>query len=163
MKIMIDTSYFLPLIKVGIENIPDKLLIDLLSKSSNNYYYSTLTLFELTAKGLKIVSKGNQISPQDIRVGIDTLKNDIRLTDISFTDNPLIIELASHLKGIHNDTIDCLIFATAISSCECIITMDEAFFDQLNKSSQLKKKVRKINNTFKFWFNDLKGEPINLE
>ena len=163
MKIIIDSSYFLPLIKVGIENIPDKLLIDLLSKSSNNYYYSTLTLFELTAKGLKIASKGNEISYQDIRVGIDTLKSDIRLTDISFTDNPFIIELASHLKGIHNDTIDCLIFATAISCCDCIITMDEIFFDQLNKSPQLKKKVKEINDTFKFWFNDLKEEPINLE
>jgi predicted nucleic acid-binding protein len=163
MKIMIDTSYFLPLIKVGIKDISDRLLIDLLSESSNTYFYSTLTLFELTAKGLKITSKGNEISSQDIRVGIDTLKSDIRLTDISFTDNPLIVELASLLKGIHNDTIDCLIFATAISSCDCIITMDEIFFDQLNKSPQLNKKVREINDTFKFWFNDLKGEPINLE
>ena len=163
MKILIDTSYFLPLIKVGIENIPDKLLIDLLSESLNIYFYSRLTLFELTAKGLKITYKGNEINPQDIRVGMDTLKNDIRLTEISFTDNPLIIELASLLKRIHNDTIDCLIFATAISSCDCIITMDEIFFDQLNKSPQLKKEVKKINNNFTFWFNDLKGEPKSIE
>lgn len=158
MKILIDTSYFLPLIKVGIETIPDKLLIELLSKSSNSYFYSSLTLFELTAKGLKLASKEGVITPQDIRIGIDSIKNDMRLTEISYNDNPLIIELASNLKKIHNDTIDCLIFATAISSCDCIATMDELFYEQLNKSPQLMKKVREINDHFKFWFNDLKGE-----
>ena len=158
MKILIDTSYFLPLIKIGIDTIPDKLLIELLNKSSNDYFYSSLTLFELTAKGLKLVSKENVITPQDIRIGIDSLKNDTRLIEISYTENPLIINLASSLKKIHNDTIDCLIFATAISSCDCIVTMDETFFKQLNNSPQLLKKVREINETFKFWFNDLKGE-----
>lgn len=73
MKILIDTSYFLPLIKIGIENIPDTLLIDLLSKSSYKYYYSNLTLFKLTAKGLKLSSKKNTITPQDIRIGIDAI------------------------------------------------------------------------------------------
>ena len=158
MKILIDTSYFLPLIKIGIETIPDKLLIDLLSKSSNDYFYSTLTIFELTAKGLKISSKKNEITTQDIRIGIDAIQMNARLTEISFTDNPLIIELASQLKSMHNDTIDCLIFATAICTCDCVITMDEGVFNQLNKSPTLLKKVREINDNFKFWFNDLTGD-----
>jgi len=95
MKILIDTSYFLPLIKIGIETIPDKFLIDLLSKSSNDYFYSTLTIFELTAKGIKLSSKEKAITPQDIRIGIDAIQNDARLIEKSFTDNPMIIELAS--------------------------------------------------------------------
>ena len=158
MKILIDTSYFLPLIKIGIETIPDKLLIDLLSKSSNDYFYSTLTIFELTAKGLKISSNTNEITTQDIRIGIDAIQKNARLTELSFTGNPLIIELASQLKFMHNDTIDCLIFATAICTCDCVITMDEGFFNQLNKSPTLLKKVREINDNFKFWFNDLTGD-----
>jgi len=36
--------------------------------------------------------------------------------------------------------------------------MDEAFFNQLNKSPTLLKKVREINDNFKFWFNDLSGD-----
>ena len=158
MRILIDTSYFLPLIKIGIEIIPDTLLIDLLSKSSNDYFYSTLTIFELTAKGLKLSSKGNTITPQDIRIGIDAIQNDSRLTEKSFTDNPLIIELASQLKSIQNDIIDCLIFATAICTCDCIITMDKFFFDQLNKSIKVLKMVREVNDNFKFWFDDLSGD-----
>lgn len=163
MKILIDTSYFLPLIKIGIETIPDKFLIDLFSKSSNEYFYSTLTIFELTAKGIKLSSKENAITPQDIRIGIDAIQNDARLIEKSFTDNPMIIELASHFKTMHDDTIDCLIFATAIFSCDCIITMDEFFFDQLNKSPILLKKVSEINDNFKFWFNDLTRELKHLK
>ncbi len=158
MRILVDTSYFLPLIKIGIETIPDTLLIDLLSKSNNDYFYSTLTIFELTAKGLKLSSKGNTITTQDIRIGIDAIQNDSRLTEKPFTDNPLIIELASQLKTFQNDTIDCLIFATAICTCDCIITMDKFFFDQLNKSIKVLKMVREINDNFKFWFDDLSGD-----
>ena len=158
MKILIDTSYFLPLIKIGIENIPQITLVNLLAKTSNKYFYSNLTLFELTAKGLKISSQENTITPQDIRIGIDAIQNDSRLVEKSFSDNPLIIELASQLKAIHKDTIDCLIFATAICTCDCIVTMDVSFFDQINKVPSLINEVRKINENFRFWFNDLSDD-----
>ncbi|MFO7797982.1 MAG: hypothetical protein ACQERB_13445 [Promethearchaeati archaeon] len=163
MKILIDTSYFLPLIKIGIKTIPNKLLIDILAKSNNTYFYSNLTLFELTAKGLKLSSKENKITPQDVRIGIDTIRNDARLTELSFTNNPFIIELASDLKKVHNDTIDCLIFATAICTCDCIITMDEFLFTQINTRPPLLKTVRELNSSFQFWFNDLSGELKSLK
>ncbi|MEE9377738.1 MAG: PIN domain-containing protein [Candidatus Lokiarchaeia archaeon] len=163
MKILIDTSYFLPLIKIGIENIPQTVLVNLLSKTSHEYFYSNLTLFELTAKGLKFSSQKNTITPQDIRIGIDAIRNDLRLTEKSFIDNPLIIELASQLKAIHNNTIDCLIFATAICVCDCIITMDGSLFDQINKTPSLINKIREINENFRFWFNDLSEDLKGLK
>ncbi len=163
MKILIDTSYFLPLIKIGIENIPQTLLVNLLSKTSNEFFYSNLTIFELTAKGLKLSSQKNTITPQDIRIGIDAIQNDLRLTEKCFTDNPIIIELASQLKAIHNDTIDCLIFATAICVCDCIITMDVSLFDQINKTPSLINKIREINQNFRFWFNDLSEDLKGLK
>lgn len=163
MKILIDTSYFLPLIKIGIENIPQTILINLLAKPSDKYFYSNLTLFELTAKGLKISSQKNTITPQDIRIGVDAIQNDSRLVEKSFIDNPLIIELASQLKAIHKDTIDCLIFATAICTCDCIVTMDVSFFDQINKTPSLINATRKINENFHFWFNDLSDDLKSLK
>lgn len=158
MKILIDTSYFLPLIKIGIENIPQTTLVNLLAKTPYKFFYSNLTLFELTAKGLKISSQKNTITPQDIRIGIDAIKNDSRIVEKSFIDNPLIIELASQLKAIHKDTIDCLIFATAICTCDCIVTMDVSLFDQINKVPSLINEVRNINENFRFWFNDLSDD-----
>jgi PIN domain nuclease of toxin-antitoxin system len=163
MKTLIDTSYFLPLIKIGVQNIPHKLLIDILANSSNTYFYSNLTIFELTAKGLKLASKENKITPSDIKIGIDTIQNDARLTELSFTINPLIIDLASHLKKIHDDTIDFLIFATAICNCDCIITMDKFFFTRLNSTPPILKKVKELNSNFQFWLNDLSGEVKTLQ
>jgi PIN domain nuclease of toxin-antitoxin system len=163
MKILIDTSYFLPLIKIGIENIPQTILINLLAKTSYECFYSNLTLFELTAKGLKFSSQKNTITPQDIRIGVDAIQNDLRLVEKSFIDNPLIIELASQLKAIHKDTIDCLIFATAFCTCDCIVTMDISFFDQINKTPSLINAIRKINENFRFWFNDLSDDLKSLK
>jgi len=163
MKILIDTSYFLPLIKIGIENIPQITLVNLLAKPSDKCFYSNLTLFELTAKGLKISSQKNTITPQDIRIGVDAIQNDLRLVEKSFIDNPLIIELASQLKAIHKDTIDCLIFATAICTCDCIVTLDVSFFNQINKVPSLINAVREINESFRFWFNDLLDDLKSLK
>ncbi|TXT53464.1 MAG: hypothetical protein BAJALOKI1v1_2420008 [Promethearchaeota archaeon] len=54
MKILIDSSYFLPLIKIAIKSFPENLLITLLSDSQHEYYYSNLSIFELTANGLQV-------------------------------------------------------------------------------------------------------------
>ena len=158
MKIFIDTSYFLPLIKIEVEKIPQDLLINLLSEASHEYFYSDLSIFEISAKGLKFSSQTEEITPQDIRIGIDTLQNDPRLTVVSYINNPLIIELASLLRGIHKDAIDCLIFATAICTCECIITMDVWLFEQIKANPQIIKEIQEINENFKFWFDDLSKE-----
>jgi len=163
MKIFIDTSYFLPLIKVEVENIPQGLLLKLLSETSHEYFYSNLSIFELTAKGLKFSSQSEELTPQDIRIGIDTLQNDARLTLISYVDNPLIIELASLLRSIHKDTIDCLIFATAICTSECIITMDVSFFEKINSNPKIIKEIQEINDDIKFWFNDLSKDFKTLD
>ncbi len=164
MKILIDTSYFLPLIKVAIKKIPKDLLIKLLSTHIHKYFYSNLSIFELTAKGLKLSSqKEKGITSQDVRVGIDAIQQDFRLIKISYIDNPLIIELASLLRSIHKDTIDCLIFASAICNCDCIITMDVSFFDEINENKPIVEKIQKINENFRFWFNDLSKDYKSLE
>ena len=163
MKILIDTSYFLPFIKIAIENFSPDLMITLLSDSSHKYYYSELSIFELTAKGLKFSSQGEKITPRDIQIGIDAIENDTRLTKVSYVNNPFIIELSSHLETIHNDTIDCLILATAICTSECIITMDVSFFEDLQNNAPIIEKIHEINSNFKFWFNDLSNDYISLE
>ncbi len=88
MKVLIDTSYFLPLINIGLENFSDSLLLDLLEEDLNTLYYSTISLFELTAKGMKISMKtDNAINPKDVVRGIDAIVNDNRLHVIDYTQN----------------------------------------------------------------------------
>lgn len=163
MKILIDTSYFLPLIKVEVEGIPQDLLINLLEKNSHEFYYSELSIFELTAKGLKLTTQDTNILVQDVRIGIDSIINDNRLIAISHTINPYIIEIAAELRNILKDTIDCLIIASAICESDCVITMDYNFYEKVIQNKIIKEKMLEINNNFKFWFNDLSEEPKSLK
>jgi len=162
MKIICDTSYLLPLIKVSIEGIPPNLLLELLVESKHKYYYSELSLFEITAKGLKIIDQEETISLQDVMNGLDAVQNDSRLEMLSWKKNPFIIELASKFRAIHQDTLDCLIFATAICYCDCIITLDHNFYDKINQNDSILSEIISLNNNFHFLFDDLSGDPILL-
>ena len=162
MKLLCDTSYFLPLIKISIEEIPDNLLLELLLESKHEYYYSELTLFEIAAKGLKFIIKEPKVTLQDVMSGLDALQNDSRLKVISWLDNPLIFELASKFKANHQDTIDCFIFASAICSCDGILTMDQTFYTMITKDKSIIKEIRSINENFLFWFGDLSKDPVSL-
>lgn len=163
MKILIDTSYFLPLIKISIEGISERILLEILIQSENKLFYSDLSLFELTAKAFKYINKGNQISTQDLMRGLDAIQNNTRLIHISWKENPVIIELAVKLRTIHKDTIDCLIFATAICNCDCIVTMDKDFYKQICLNNSIFEEIQSINKNFQFWFNELSESPKLLK
>lgn len=163
MKVLCDTSYLLPLIKLSIEELPDNLLWELLNESKHEYYYSELSVFEITAKGFKYLIKKAEITLQDVISGLDALHNDSQVRSISWSDNPLIIDLASKFRVFHKDTIDCILFSTAICTCDCIITMDHSFYDMLSKNDKLIKEIQDLNKQFYFWFDDLKNEPILLK
>jgi len=163
MKILIDTSYLLPLIKISIEGISERILLEVLLKSKNEIFYSDLSLFELTAKAFKYINTGDQISVQDLMIGLDAIENDTRLIHISWKDNPIIIELATNLRTIHRDTIDYLIFATAICNCDCIATMDRDFYNQICQNNMIIEQIQPINKNFQFWFNDLSKSPKLLK
>ena len=163
MKVLIDTSYFLPLIKISIEGISERILLEDLLQSKNKLYYSDLSLFELTAKAFKYINQGNQISTQDLMNGLDAIQNDTRLIHISWKENPMIIELATNLRTIHKDTIDCLIFATGICNCDCIIIMDKDFFNKICQNNSIFEEIQAINKNFQFWFDDLSKSPKLLK
>jgi len=163
MKILWDTTYFLPLIKISIEGIPDNLLLKLLIESKNEFFYSDLSIFEIIAKGLKIITRKTEVTLQDIMNGIDAIQNDSRLQTLTWSDNPLIIELVYNLKAIHNDTIDCIIYATAICKCDCIITMDHNFYNKIRGDDSIIKEIKSLNKNFQFWFGDLSEDPIPLK
>lgn len=162
MKILCDTSYFLPLIKISIEEIPDNLLLELLSESKHEYYYSELSVFEIAAKGLKFLINETEITLQDVMSGLDALQNDSRLKSLSWSDNPLIIELASKFRAIHQDTIDCFIFASAICNCDCILTMDLTFYEKIANDKFMLKEINALNDKFQFWFGDISKDPVSL-
>ncbi|TFF87567.1 MAG: hypothetical protein EU549_04490 [Promethearchaeota archaeon] len=55
-----------------------------------------------------------------------------------------------------------------ICNCDCIITLDVLLFEEINENNQLINEIHEINDSFKFWFNDLSDDlkslnPINIE
>lgn len=163
MKILLDTSYFLPLIKIAIEDISDTFLLDLMDQSQYELYYTDISIFELTAKGLKYATQTEQITIKDVINGIDTMQNNSRIQMLSWSDNPIVIELASKFKMINSDTIDCLIFATGICKCDSILTMDETFWKSISKDENISNDIRAINENFQLWVEDLSKAPRILK
>lgn len=163
MKILCDTTYFLPLIKISIDKIPTNLLLELLLDSKNEYFFSELSIFEIAAKGLKFIIKETKVTLQDLMNGLDAMQNDSRLHILSWSNNPLIIDLASRFRVIHQDTIDCLIYATAVCNCDCIITMDHTFYTKILEVDSIIKEIKSLNTKFQFWFDDLSKDPIMLK
>mgnify|MGYP000406751341 CR=1 FL=1 len=129
---ILDTTYFLPL--VGIK-IRENLLLDIdlgrINLRFEDVSLSLITIFELQAKATKL-----KIPPERIFRGVRTIINSFNI--IPFYEER-IIKIASELKEMLNDYIDCIILATAISSKEGLITEDE---DILGLKDQIKKKYK---------------------
>ena len=58
MKILVDTTYLLPILKINVEKIDKKIIKKLFKSEQHNIYLSRISLMELIAKGAKLVAKG---------------------------------------------------------------------------------------------------------
>ncbi|OLS19085.1 MAG: hypothetical protein HeimC2_42740 [Candidatus Heimdallarchaeota archaeon LC_2] len=124
MKIFLDTCYFLPIIGISNSNLDPNYLLKLLDhKDSHDLLYSTITLFELQAKGAKECEKGN-LDPQRILRGIQSLTQGGDFSEIHLSSSSLITQLSMELRKYHTDFIKCLILATAIVSADILVSED---------------------------------------
>jgi predicted nucleic acid-binding protein len=163
MKLLLDTSYFLPLVKVQVNELPANMLQDLLSNPSIELHYCDVTLFEMAAKAMKLIAAGESIDVQDVRIGVDALEHDERLQRDSWSDHPFGLELASTLRKIHSDFIDCLILATAACHAETFATMDDELYNKIAGEPAVIQQILEFNAHFQFWFGDLSKPPVRLE
>ena len=162
MKILLDTSYFLPLIKVSVEGIPKNILATLLGENRHQIFYSDVTMFELAAKGLKLAVTGTDITVSDIQAGLDTIQHDPLLNRLAWSDNPPVLEIAKCLREIRPDFIDCLILATAACTVDAFATLDRDLFTAVRKNPVFMEIIKKKNKDFSFWFGDLGRTPLRL-
>ncbi|MCX8154052.1 MAG: hypothetical protein N3E52_06435 [Candidatus Bathyarchaeota archaeon] len=68
MKLLLDTTYFLPVIGITVKNLPKDAPLQLIQKG-HKIFISKITIFELSAKGAKHAASGI-ISPERITRGI---------------------------------------------------------------------------------------------
>ncbi|MHA1463234.1 MAG: PIN domain-containing protein [Candidatus Heimdallarchaeota archaeon] len=131
-KLLLDTTYFLPLIGIEIEGINSNLVEEILNAGEYTISLSEISLFELAAKGAKIARK-MELTYQDVLRGIDTIKLEKEIRIESWTQNQTILEMSFNIRALHSDYADCIIAATAICSNDILATYDETLVEKIAK------------------------------
>jgi PIN domain nuclease of toxin-antitoxin system len=145
LKLLLDTTYFLPTIGVSIKEIQKDALLTLIAKK-HQISMSQITIFELSAKGAKYIKEG-QLSPERVTRGISAIIYNDAIETIPMHDTT-ILQTAFKLRKMLNDFIDCLILSSAMNNSEAIITEDKEI-QSLRKSSEFYGLVADSNPGFK--------------
>ncbi|MEM3549871.1 MAG: hypothetical protein QXN87_07020 [Candidatus Bathyarchaeia archaeon] len=122
MKLLLDTTYFLPAIGIAVKNLPTDAPIKLIHKE-HQISISNITIFELAAKGAKYVALGI-IPLEKVTRGIRALIHSEAINTIEIYEST-ILNIAFKLRNILNDFIDCLILSSALNQCDALVTEDE--------------------------------------
>jgi len=122
LKLLLDTTYFLPAIGISVKNLPKDAPIKLIRKG-HQIFISNITIFELSAKGAKYTAAG-KIPAERVIKGIKALAYDETVNIVKIHENTTLLT-AIKLRKILNDFIDCLILSSAINQCDALITEDK--------------------------------------
>jgi PIN domain nuclease of toxin-antitoxin system len=145
LKLLLDTTYFLPAIGVSIKDIQKNALLTLIAKE-HKIIMSQITIFELTAKGAKFIKEG-QLTPERVTRGIRAIVYNDDIEAIPMHNSSILLT-SFKLRNMLNDFIGCLILSSAINHCEAIITEDSEI-QSLKKNTQFCNLVADQNPDFK--------------
>ena len=145
MKLLLDTTYFLPAIGISIKELPNDAPIKLIAKG-HQISISDISLFELSAKGAKHITDGT-LTPERVTRGIKAIVYDDAIETIPIHGNNLLLT-SFKLRRIVNDFIDCLILSSAINQCDTLITEDSDI-QNLKKNKEFNELLTTTNTAFK--------------
>jgi len=145
LKLLLDTTYFLPTIGVSIKEIQKNALLMLIAEK-HQISMSQITIFELSAKGAKYIKEG-QLSPERVTRGISAIIYNDAIETIPMHDTT-ILHTSFKLRNMLNDFIDCLILSSAMNNDDAIITEDNEIHS-LRKSTEFHNLIADLNPGFK--------------
>jgi len=153
MKILLDTTYFLPVIGISVKNFPRNIVVKLINKKCT-VLISEITLFEILAKGAKYAAS-NFLRAEKVIKGIRSLLYDDKVHKIPIYDTYVLLT-ALELRKLLRDFIDCLILSTAINYANILLTEDEDIHELLSDKKFLEM-VQETNPEFKImYYSELK-------
>jgi len=121
LKLLLDTTYFLPAIGISIKNLPKDAPIKLVNQN-HKISISNISVFELSAIGAKYIVT-EALSAERVTKGIRAIVYDEAMERIPIHDSPILLT-AFKLRKILSDFVDCLILSSAINQCDALITED---------------------------------------
>jgi len=145
LRVLLDTTYFLPAIGISVKDLPKDAPLKLMQKG-HRISISDVSVFELAAKGAKHVALGT-LAAERVTKGIRALVYSDAVEVISMRETTLLLT-AFKLRGVLSDFIDCLLLSSAINLCDVLITEDEDIHD-LRKNKDFNDLVASINPKFK--------------
>lgn len=145
MKLLLDTTYFLPAIGISVQRLPKDAPIRLIKKGQQ-ISISDICIFELSAKGAKHTASGT-LTAERVAKGIRAIVYAETIEIIPVHESPVLLT-AFKLRSILNDFIDCLILSSAINQCDTLITEDKGILD-LKKNKEFNELLMTTNPKFK--------------
>ncbi len=129
---ILDTTYFLPIVGVGIKpNILKACLEGRAKFSIGDIKLSLISIFELQAKAAKLGIKAERV--------IKGIRAIFQIFNVVEFYRPSIVRISSELRKDLPDYIDCVIVATAATLGEDLLTEDGLIHDLKGK---IEKKYR---------------------
>jgi PIN domain nuclease of toxin-antitoxin system len=145
LKLLLDTTYFLPTIGVSIKEMQKDALLTLIAKK-HQIAMNQITIFELSAKGAKYIKEG-QLLPERVTRGISAIIFNDDIDTILMHDTSILLT-SFKLRKMLSDYIDCLILSSAINRCEAIITEDKEI-QSLKQDAKFHNIIANLNPGFK--------------
>ena len=145
MRLLLDTTYFLPAIGISIKDLPKDTPIKLVWRG-HQISISDISIFELSAKGAKHITAG-ALSAERVTKGIRAIVYDETIETIPMYESTLLLT-AFKLRSMLSDFIDCLILSSAINRCDALITEDNDI-QNLKKNREFNELLTVINPKFK--------------
>jgi len=145
MRLLLDTTYFIPAIGISVKDVPSDLVLKLLD-DGYEIWISEVSLFELSAKGAKYVAS-RVLDHKIVLDGIRAIIHDDRINKASIYEIP-ILSIALKLRSYLSDFIDCLITSTALIKSDILVTEDKDI-KMLYTIEEFKSIVREVNPGFK--------------
>ena len=145
MKLLLDTTYFLPAIGVSVKQLPKDAPLRLIAKG-HQISISDISIFELSAKGAKHITN-KTLTPERVTRGLRAIIYDDTIESIPIHDRQILLA-AFKLRSILHDFIGCLILSSAINQCDALITEDNDI-QELKKNKELNELLTTTNPEFK--------------
>ncbi len=144
MRLLLDTTYLLPAIGIGVKGIPRDAPLKLI-ESGHNISISEITIFELVAKGAKYITAG-KLNPERVSGGVKAIVYDERIMRHPIYDSTILLT-AFRLRRYLRDFIDCLILSSAINRSETLVTEDKDIL-YLGRRGEFKELIQTLNQKF---------------
>ncbi|MDG6923008.1 MAG: PIN domain-containing protein [Nitrososphaerota archaeon] len=144
MRVVLDTTYFLPAVGISVKEISTEDVLSSLSKTSDPALCQ-ITIFELCAKAAKYVAEG-KLETRRAHRGIQAVIEDDSIKKLDPYESGTL-SVAIQLREMLGDFIDCLILATAISQADVLLTEDRSIHD-LRHQSVFRELVKSENPDF---------------